>query len=267
MLSVMSVPALIFLAGLFFVPESPRWLMMKGEEAKAHSILTKINGKTYADHEIDIIRKSSGAPADSGYKLVFSKLYRKPLLIGVGLAILQQVTGINAIMYYAPTIFEKTGLNVDSAIYQTILVGLINLIFTILAMSIVDRVGRKPLLVTGSLLMALSMLLVSASFYFQLHSVITLIAILLFIAAFASSLGVVMWVVISEMFPAAIRTRAMSLSIVSLWVACFFVALIFPFLIDVAGVANTFLIFTFFCFINVFFNIFFIKETKGVLLN
>lgn len=267
MLSVMSVPALIFLAGLFFVPESPRWLMMKGEEAKAHSILTKINGKTYADHEIDIIRKSSGAPADSGYKLVFSKLYRKPLLIGVGLAILQQVTGINAIMYYAPTIFEKTGLNVDSAIYQTILVGLINLIFTILAMFIVDRVGRKPLLVTGSLLMALSMLLVSASFYFQLHSVITLIAILLFIAAFASSLGVVMWVVISEMFPAAIRTRAMSLSIVSLWVACFFVALIFPFLIDVVGVANTFLIFTFFCFINVFFNIFFIKETKGVLLN
>lgn len=111
------------------------------------------------------------------------------------------------------------------------------------------------------------MLLVSASFYFQLHSVITLIAILLFIAAFASSLGVVMWVVISEMFPAAIRTRAMSLSIVSLWVACFFVALIFPFLIDVVGVANTFLIFTFFCFINVFFNIFFIKETKGVLLN
>lgn len=268
MLSVMLIPALVFFVGLFFVPESPRWLFQKGKEEKARRILTRINGIATAEHEIEIIKNTPVVPvSNAGYKALFSKIYRKPLFIGMGLAILQQVTGINAIMYYAPGIFEKTGLNVDSAIYQTILVGLINLIFTVLAMFFVDKVGRKPLLVTGSLLMTVSMLLVSASFYFQLNSIITLIAILLFIAAFASSLGVVMWVVISEIFPSSIRTKAMSLSIVSLWIACFLVALIFPFLIDKVGIANTFLIFTFFCIINVFFNIIFIKETKGVSLN
>lgn len=267
MLSVMSAPALIFLIGLFFVPESPRWLLMKGEDQKARRILEKINGKAYADREVEMIRNTSGDTADSGYKAVFSKVFRKPLAVGVGLAVFQQITGINVIMYYAPTIFEKTGLNVDSAIYQTILIGLINLVFTIFAMFIVDKVGRKPLLIIGSTLMAISMLLVSLSFYYALDSVVTLIAILVFIAAFASSLGVVTWVVISEIFPASIRTKAMSLSIVSLWIACFFVALIFPFLIDKIGVSSTFLVFTLFCISNVFFNIFFIKETKGVILN
>lgn len=268
MLSVMLIPALVFFVGLFFVPESPRWLFQKGKEEKARRILQRINGVATAEHEIEIIKNTPVVPvSNAGYKVLFSKIYRKPLFIGMGLAILQQVTGINAIMYYAPGIFEKTGLNVDSAIYQTILVGLINLIFTVMAMFFVDKVGRKPLLVTGSLLMTVSMLLVSASFYFQLNSIITLIAILLFIAAFASSLGVVMWVVISEIFPSSIRTKAMSLSIVSLWIACFLVALIFPFLIDKVGIANTFLIFTFFCIINVFFNIIFIKETKGISLN
>jgi len=267
MLSVMSVPALIFLIGLFFVPESPRWLLMKGEEQKARRILEKINGKAHADREVEMIRNTSADGADSGYKTVFSKVFRKPLAVGVGLAVFQQITGINVIMYYAPTIFEKTGLNVDSAIYQTILIGLINLIFTVFAMFIVDKVGRKPLLIIGSTLMAISMLLVSLSFYYALDSIVTLIAILVFIASFASSLGVVTWVVISEIFPANIRTKAMSLSIVSLWIACFFVALIFPFLIDKIGVSNTFLVFTFFCISNVFFNIFFIKETKGVILN
>ncbi|MEA4935506.1 D-xylose-proton symporter [bioreactor metagenome] len=268
MLSVMLIPALIFLAGLFFVPESPRWLFQKGEEEKMLRALRRINGPANTEHELEIIRNTlASAVSNAGYKTVFSTVNRKPLFIGVGLAMLQQVTGINAIMYYAPTIFEKTGLNVDSAIYQTILVGLINLIFTVIAMFFVDRVGRKPLLVTGSLLMAVSMLLVAASFYFQLNSVITLVAILLFIAAFASSLGVVMWVVISEIFPSSIRTKAMSISIVSLWIACFFVALVFPFLIDKVGVANTFIIFTFFCIINVFFNIFFIKETKDISLS
>jgi SP family arabinose:H+ symporter-like MFS transporter len=267
MLSVMSVPALIFMISLFFVPESPRWLLKKGEEQKARRILEKINGKAHADREIELISNASADTTDSGYKAVFSKVFRKPLSVGVGLAVFQQITGINVIMYYAPTIFEKTGLNVDSAIYQTILIGFINLIFTIFAMFIVDKVGRKPLLIIGSTLMAISMLLVSLSFYYALDSVVTLIAILVFIAAFASSLGVVTWVVISEIFPASIRTKAMSLSIVSLWIACFFVALIFPFLIDKIGVSNTFLVFTFFCISNVFFNIFFIKETKGVMLN
>jgi sugar porter (SP) family MFS transporter len=267
MLSVMSAPALIFLIGLFFVPESPRWLLMKGEEQKARRILEKINGKAHADREVEMIRNTSADVADSGYKAVFSKVFRKPLAVGVGMAVFQQITGINVIMYYAPTIFEKTGLNVDSAIYQTILIGLINLIFTIFAMFIVDKVGRKPLLIIGSTLMAISMLVVSLSFYYALDSVVTLIAILVFIAAFASSLGVVTWVVISEIFPASIRTKAMSLSIVSLWIACFFVALIFPFLIDKIGISSTFLVFTFFCISNVFFNIFFIKETKGIILN
>lgn len=263
MLSVMAIPSIIFFIGLFFVPESPRWLIINNQQAKALHILEKINGKVEAAKELKLTIDSLKKVTDSGYKAVFSKAMRKPLIIGIGLAVFQQITGINAIMYYAPTIFAKTGASVDSAIFQTILVGVINLIFTLFAMYFVDKVGRKPILIIGSSLMSLALLTVSASFFFNLNSSITLVAILVYIAAFASSLGPVTWVVISELFPNSIRGKAMSISIVSLWLACFVVALVFPLLLEKIGISNTFFGFTGICIISLIFNAIYVNETKG----
>jgi len=263
MLSVMIVPAILFFVGLFFVPESPRWLIQQNQGEKALQTLQRINGDADATKEFETISKSLTDKSDSSYKAVFAPAMRLPLFVGVGLAVLQQITGINAIMYYAPTIFAKSGLSVDSAIFQTILVGVINLVFSLIAVFVVDKLGRKPLLVIGSSLMTISLLTVAASFAYNLDSIITLTAILVFIASFAVSLGPVTWVMISEVFPNNVRGKAMSISIVSLWLACFFVALLFPILLEKIGIGNTFLVFAFFSFVSLLFNLKFVKETKG----
>lgn len=263
MLCVMALPAVLFFIALFFVPESPRWLAVKEKSQQALQILEKINGKEIALREMEIINNSLKNKSDASFKAVFEPALRMPLIIGIGLAFFQQITGINTIMYYAPLIFEKSGLSIDSAIYQTILIGVINLVFSLVAIYFVDKAGRKPMLVAGSLLMAISLLILSISFTYNLNSMITLVAILLFIASFASTLGPVTWVVISELFPNNIRGKAMSVSIVFVWITCFFVSLLFPVLLEKIGGGNTFLVLAFFCLLSLLFNIKFTKETKG----
>jgi SP family arabinose:H+ symporter-like MFS transporter len=263
MLCVMALPALLFFVALFFVPESPRWLALKGKTQQAMQILEKINGKEIALREMEIIGNSLKNKSDSSFKAVFAPALRMPLLVGIGLAFFQQITGINTIMYYAPLIFEKSGLSINSAIYQTILIGVINLLFSLVAIYFVDRVGRKPILIVGSILMTISLLILSISFTYGLSSIITLVAILLFIASFASSLGPITWVVISELFPNHVRGKAMSISIVFVWISCFFVSFLFPVLLEKIGGGNTFLVLAFFCLLSLGFNVKFVKETKG----
>ncbi|MFZ4724457.1 MAG: sugar porter family MFS transporter [Paludibacter sp.] len=263
MLCVMAIPAFLFFIALFFVPESPRWLVLNNANEKAFSILEKINGTVVAKRELEIIGSSIKNNANTGFKALFSHELRLPLFIGIGLAFFQQITGINTIMYYAPLIFEKSGLSIDSAIYQTILIGVINMVFSLVAIYFVDRLGRKPLLIIGSILMTISLLILSISFTYGLNSLITLIAILLFIASFASSLGPITWVIISELFPNNVRGKAMSVSIVFVWISCFFVSLLFPILLEKIGGGNTFLVLAFFCLMSLGFNIKFVKETKG----
>ncbi|MFZ4725149.1 MAG: sugar porter family MFS transporter [Paludibacter sp.] len=263
MLCVMALPALFFFIALFFVPESPRWLVLHKEEKKALRILEKINGTKVAASELKIIKNSLSNKTDSGFKAGFAPELRLPLLVGIGLAFFQQITGINTIMYYAPLIFEKSGLSIDSALYQTILIGVINLVFSLVAIYFVDRLGRKPLLIIGSTLMTISLLILSFSFTYGMSSIITLIAILLFIASFATSLGPITWVIISELFPNHVRGKAMSVSIVFVWISCFFVSLLFPILLEKIGGGNTFLVLAFFCLLSLGFNIKFVKETKG----
>lgn len=263
MLCVMALPALLFFVALFFVPESPRWLALKGKTKQALLILEKINGKEIALREMEIISNSLKNKSDGSFKAVFAPALRMPLIVGIGLAFFQQITGINTIMYYAPLIFEKSGLSIDSAIYQTILIGVINLVFSLVAIYFVDKAGRKPMLVVGSLLMAISLLILSISFSYNLSSMITLTAILLFIASFSSTLGPVTWVVISELFPNNVRGKAMSASIVFVWITCFFVSLLFPILLEKIGGGNTFLVLAFFCLLSLLFNLKFVKETKG----
>lgn len=263
MLCVMALPALLFFIALFFVPESPRWLILHLEERKAVAILEKINKGGLALKELAIIRKSLENSNDSSFKAVFSKEIRMPLIVGIGLAFFQQITGINTIMYYAPLIFEKSGLNIHSAIYQTILIGVINLIFSLVAIYYIDRLGRRPLLIIGSSVMAISLFIVAFSFMYGASSLITLIAILLFIAAFACSLGPVTWVMIAELFPNNIRGKAMSVSTVFVWITCFFVSLSFPVLLEKIGGGSTFLILAIFSIMSLLFNVRFVKETKG----
>ena len=263
MLVIMAIPAGLFFIAMFFVPESPRWLMVTRQNEKALKVLTRINGEINAKEEVKTIQKALQDDSKPRLKDLLNPNIRKALFIGICLAILQQITGINAIMYYAPMIFKESGLSTSDAILQTIAVGVINLVFTLIAIRFVDKVGRKPLLIYGSLMMAISLLLLSIAFFMNWEGIWKLIFILSFIGAFALSLGPVTWVLIAEIFPNKVRGKAMSVSIVFVWISCFFVSLFFPILCDKIGLGFTFLILSIISVISFLFNMKFISETKG----
>jgi MFS transporter, SP family, arabinose:H+ symporter len=264
MLAVMGAPALLFMITLFFVPSSPRWLIQKGRNDEALSILTKINGEKIARKELSSILASIKNEEKATLKEVFTPKIRPILIIGILLAIFQQATGINSIMYYAPVIFQKVGAGLGSALIQTAIIGGINFIFTVLAIWLIDKVGRKPLLVFGAIGMILSLTGISLIFYLEKFDSFLLLAFILFyIASFAISLGPVTWVVISEIFPNKVRGMAMSVAILALWISCFAVTLFFPVLLNRFGGTGTFIIFNLACMAHLVFVLIKIPETKG----
>jgi SP family arabinose:H+ symporter-like MFS transporter len=188
------------------------------------------------------------------------------LIIGIFLAIFQQITGINTIMYYAPVIFDTLGFSMDSSLFQTVMIGCINFIFTIVAMFFVDKLGRKPLLLIGSTLMSLSLGILAFSVNKGIGGYWVLVCILVYIAAFAVSLGPVTWVLISEIFPNKYRGIGMSISTMFLWASCFAIALLFPVVLSSLGIANTFLLFMVICIASFVFYWLCIKETKNTKL-
>lgn len=222
-----AVPSAIFLILLFLVPESPRWLIEKGFREKAHGILSKIGGSAYANSEARSIEATLDQEVESIGQL-FRTGWRKVMILGIGLAILQQVTGINVFMYYAPEIFKKLGSGADSALLQTIVVGAVNLAFTIVAIWTVDRLGRKPLMIIGSLGMGISLVAMGLAAQFSVISLWVLICILSYIACFALSVGPVTWVILAEIYPTRIRGRALSIATFFLWGANFIVSQTFP---------------------------------------
>lgn len=264
MLGVMAAPAVLFFAALIFVPESPRWLMQQGRKEEARLVLSRISGQERAEEEIEEIARSISAQSHASYRDVFSKNVSPILWIGISVAVFQQVTGINSVMYYAPMIFAKTGIGMDSALMQTVAVGGVNLLFTVIAIRYIDRVGRKPLLIAGTLGMTVSLLVLTAAFYAgRFEGAIVLAFILLYIASFAASLGPVTWVFISEIYPNRLRSEAMSVAIVVLWAACFLVSLTFPYVLNVLGGGMAFLGFGAMCVLYLFFIILKVPETKG----
>ncbi len=219
------IPATIFFVLLFFVPESPRWLILKGRVDEALRILKKLGGEDSAKQEIIEIEKTvqqrSGKLFSFGYAII---------IIGVLLSVFQQFVGINVVLYYAPEIFKSMGSGKDLSLLQTIIVGSVNLIFTVLAIFTVDKYGRKPLLFTGALVMAIAMTGLGLTFYFHSMGLLSLIFMLLYTAGFAFSWGPVVWVMLSEIFPNKIRGKAMAVAVAAQWIANYLISSTFPIL-------------------------------------
>ncbi|WP_025849336.1 sugar porter family MFS transporter [Paenibacillus ehimensis] len=263
MFGVGVLPGLLFLVLLFFVPESPRWLIKQGRPVEALPILLKIHGDDLARQEVLDI-KESFKQENASLRQLFSPGLRTALLVGVVLAVLQQVTGINAIMYYAPEIFKEAGAGTNASLVQTILVGLINFLFTILALWLIDKAGRKALLLVGSALMTVSLLVIGIAFHSgQTSGPLVLVSILVYVAAFAISLGPVVWVLLSEIFPNRIRGRATAIASMSLWAADYIVSQSFPPMLNTAGPAMTFWIFGVLSLVTFLFTWRVVPETKG----
>lgn len=263
-----TIPALLFLILVFLVPKSPRWLIKQDQNEKAMAILTKIEGETSARYEMKAIQETLKEKSASVREL-FKPGLRFVLFIGIMLAIFQQATGINSVIYYAPEIFKLVGLSTNTTLLQTAIVGTVNMLFTIIAVMTVDKWGRKPLMISGATAMGLSLFCLGTVFYLGALGAWVLPVILLAIASFAYSLGPVTWVVISEIFPNRIRGRAVSIAILTLWGANFVVSQTFPmmnensWLIDKFHHAFPFWVYAAFCIINAIFIFFFIPETKG----
>ncbi|MFC0214016.1 sugar porter family MFS transporter [Paenibacillus chartarius] len=263
MFGVGIIPGLLFLILLLLVPESPRWLIKKGRAAEALPILVKIHGEELARQEVLDIKESFNQDGGS-FRQLFAPRMRIALLVGVVLAVLQQVTGINAVMYYAPEIFRQTGAGTNAALVQTILVGLINFLFTILAVWLIDKVGRKALLLVGSAAMTICLAVIGIAFHSgHTSGPLVLIFILLYVAAFAISLGPVVWVMLSEMFPNRVRAKATAIASTALWVADYLVSQSFPPLLSSAGPAVTFWLFGFMSLFTFLFSWRAVPETKG----
>ena len=233
-----TIPALLFFGLLFPIPESPRWLMLKNLPEKAKKILVRINGEVKGKNAFIEIEKSiSGTGHISGKLFSFGILI---IVIGVLLSVFQQFVGINVVLYYAPEIFRNMGSGTDSALFQTILVGVINLTFTVIAILTVDKYGRKPLQIIGALGMAVSMISLGFVFYFQMIGMGALIFMLTYVAFFAMSWGPVTWVLLSEIFPNRIRGRAMSVAVAAQWISNYFVSWTFPMMDKSSSLTDTF---------------------------
>ena len=228
------IPAGLFLIMLSFVPETPRYLVLKGNESKASGVLTKILGEAKA---ADVLRNIKETLVEKSVPwLSFGGLV---LIIGILLSVFQQFVGINAVLYYAPEIFRNMGSGTDTALLQTIIVGLINMAFTIIAILTVDKFGRKPLMIIGGVGMAVSMFLLGSSFYLEKVGLGALIFMLLYTASFAMSWGPVTWVLLSEIFPNSIR-GAMSIAVAAQWIANLIISWTFPMMNDNSYLTSVF---------------------------
>ncbi|WP_149240325.1 sugar porter family MFS transporter [Dyadobacter sp. 32] len=257
------IPAAVFFVLLFFVPESPRWLAARSRDGKAMKILEKINGKKVSLEIFAEITESLKNDKGSLSDLLDIKL-RKPLVIGIVLALFSQITGINAIIYYAPEIFKSIGFGAESAFTQTIIIGLVNMIFTLVAIWLIDKTGRKRLLIWGVTGMVICLFATGLCFYFHFdQGPWLLIFILGYIASFAVSLGPIPWVLMSEIFPTKIRGMAMSLATLVLWIGVVAITQLTPFFLKTFGGAVTFWIFMINAIIILIFTVKMIPETKG----
>lgn len=227
-----AVPAILFGLLLFFVPETPRYLALKNKDSKALEVLTKINGKLAAKSILADIKGTLGTNIKREKLFAYGKLV---IIIGILLSVFQQFVGINVALYYAPRIFESMGAAKDASMLQTIVMGLVNVVFTVIAILTVDKWGRKPLLIVGSIGMAIGMFGVAGLAYFEIIGISTLVFIIIYTASFMMSWGPICWVLISEIFPNKIRGQAVAVAVAAQWAANYFISSTYPMMMEYSG--------------------------------
>jgi SP family sugar porter-like MFS transporter len=258
------VPSLIFFAGMFAVPESPRWLAKNGKRREARAVLARIGGEDYASRAIEEIDATPGNEIQRvNFRVLLERKMAGILSLGIGLAVFQQWCGINVIFNYAEEVFSAAGYRVSDILLNIVITGAVNLVFTFVAMAAVDRAGRRVLMMTGAA--GLAVIYTVLGICYRLHSEgkHMLLLVIGAIGLFACSLGPVTWVVISEIFPNRIRGAAMSVAVTALWAACFVLTYTFPLLNRNLGPASTFWIYASICILGFLLVKFRLPETKG----
>jgi len=252
MLGMESVPAILFFIVLFLIPESPRWLIVRGKEAKAAFILKKIYGEREAIVQADNVKNLIASDTGSDWRMLLKPGFRMALFIGVALAILGQFMGVNAVLYYGPTIFMESGLSSGDSLFYQVLVGAVNMLTTVLALIIIDKVGRKQLVYWGVSGMIISLVLIGLYFSFGsqqgIPSIFLLIFFLFYIFCCAISICAVIFVLLSEMYPVKVRGAAMSIAGLSLWIGTFLIGQLTPLMLTSLSPAGTFWLFAVMCF-------------------
>jgi len=263
MFGVTAIPSLLFFLGMLVVPESPRWLARNGRHVKAGRILTRLNGEAYAKQALEEIEASLTTNQKVSLLALLDPRLVGVLFLGVSLAVFQQWCGINVIFSYAEEVFSAAGYHVSDILLNIVITGAVNLAFTLVAIALVDKVGRRKLMLFGSLALALIYGLLGLGFYRHSQGIHMLLLVVVAIACYAMSLAPVTWVVISEIFPNHIRGAAMSVAVTSLWIASFILTYTFPLLNRAVGPAGTFWIYAGICLAGFLFIRWRLPETKG----
>ncbi len=256
-----AAPAFLFLCNAVALPESPRWLMKSGKKAQAARVLNNIGGKDYVAVMLPVIEKSTQEQAKIKFTAVLEKAARPAIVIGIVLAAFQQLSGINVVFNFTTTIFESIGFSLDNQLKQTILIGMVNLVFTLIAMWQVDKLGRKPLMLFGSA--GLALLYILSAILLQRHSPAAAWSLLAAIGTYAMSLAPVTWVLIAEIFPIRVREAAMTVAVISLWLAYALLVFTFPILARKAGAYMPFYFYAGICLAGFVFIWTRVRETKG----
>lgn len=265
MFTAVAVPSLIFLVSSVFVPESPRWLVKNGKRGQARATLVKIGDQCYADDALNEIEAALAAETEHSLQRneLFSPAILRILGIGVFLAVLQQWSGINVIFNYAEEVYRNAGYGISGLMFNIVITGAINLVFTLVALGFVDRIGRRPLMLLGCAGISISHLLIGIAYRAHMGGLPVLIFTLAAIGCYAMSLAPVTWVLISEIFPNRIRGAAVSIAVSALWIASFILTFTFPLILGAIGSAATFWLYSVICFIGFLFIWRKVPETKG----
>jgi len=263
MFTAVAVPSAIFFFGAWFVPESPRWLARNGAKDLARGILTRIGGAPYADREMREISRTLGEEPRILRLDLFTPGLMRILGIGIFLAVLQQWSGINVIFNYAEEIYRGAGYSVNGILFNIVITGAINLVFTLIALGFVDKFGRRALMLMGCAAIAISHTLLGFAYHFGLKGTPVLVLTLCTIGCYAMSLAPITWVLISEIFPNRVRGLAVSISVSALWIACFLLTFTFPLLNSALGPAGAFWLYAGICLVGFLFVFLRVPETKG----
>jgi sugar porter (SP) family MFS transporter len=262
-----SVPASLFFILMWLVPESPRWLTKAGRKEKAMKVFERIGGKEYAIREINDVALTLYVAEEHGTKEKFTNLFSKELApimtLGIILAVFQQWCGINVIFNYAEEIFSAAGYGISGTLFNIVLTGTVSLIFTVISMFMVDRWGRKALMLTGAGGLALVYVIIAAGYYLHIKGIFMVFWVVTAISIYGMTLAPITWVLLSEIFPNKIRGHAMSVATFALWFSCAVLTISFPFMNKALSTSGTFGVYAAICFIGFFYILRKLPETKG----